>query len=242
MHFEEVSQLFEESNQGGRPLHVWLPRLVLTFMVFAVLVFVVYETTVGLGDRDLGKQSMWALIVAMVLLVLLPVVDRLTVLRVTPGSVEATLAEVKVHAMKEVGELEDQEVSKEAQEKILQAESPDQVQAAMAVAVELNVSRVVERVKEAIAQKRKCYVRYKPDAEAPVEAYLVAPFDVKPGKTPATRANDYLWVYSYEHGHVISLRLGRVLGVELSEETFDPAEVMADWKKEESEWNVPRNW
>jgi len=40
---------------------------------------------------------------------------------------------------------------------------------------------------------------------------------------------------------VVSLRLGRVMGVELSEDTFDPAELMADWKKK-PEWNVAREW
>nr|NIQ77069.1 WYL domain-containing protein [Anaerolineae bacterium] len=110
------------------------------------------------------------------------------------------------------------------------------------IAVELNVNRVMERVKQAIHERRKVYVRYRPDPQGPVETYQVAPLDVKPGKTPATRANDYLWVYSYEHESVISLRLGRVLGVELSEETFDPVELMADWKQKEPQWNVPREW
>jgi predicted DNA-binding transcriptional regulator YafY len=138
--------------------------------------------------------------------------------------------------------LEDREVAETARAQILQAESPDQVQAAMAIAVELNVNRVMERVKQAIHERRKVYVRYRPDSQGPVETYQVAPLDVKPGKTPTTRANDYLWVYSYEHESVISLRLGRVMGVELSEEIFDPVELMADWKQKEPQWNVPREW
>jgi predicted DNA-binding transcriptional regulator YafY len=173
---------------------------------------------------------------------LLLAVDRLTGLKVSPGGVEATLSQVKAQALGEISEIEDREAAEAARAQILQAESPDQVQAAMAMAVELNVNRVMERVKEAIHQKRKVYVRYRPDPQGPVEIYQVACLDVKPGKTPATRANDYLWVYSYEHESVISLRLGRVLGVELSEETFDPAELMADWRKREPEWNVPRDW
>lgn len=75
-----------------------------------------------------------------------------------------------------------------------------------------------------------------------MDAYQVAPLDIKPGKTPATRANDYLWMHSYDHGSTLSLRLERVLGVELSEETFEPAELMAGWEDKEPEWNVPRDW
>jgi hypothetical protein len=232
----------ERSDQREQPLHVWLPGVVLKFLVFLAFAFVLFEATVGLGEQDLSSSRAWVIVAGMMGLLLLLAVDRLIGLRVTTGGLEATLAQVKAQALGEMNEIEDREAAEAARAQILQAESPAQVEAARAMAVELNVNRVMERVKEAIGRKRKCYVRYKPDPEAPVEAYLVAPFDVQPGKTPATHANDYLWVYSYEHESVISLRLGRVLGVELSEETFAPAELMADWKKKEPEWNVPRDW
>ncbi|HID65269.1 MAG TPA: WYL domain-containing protein [Anaerolineae bacterium] len=232
----------ERSDQKEQPLYVWLPAMILKFLVFLAFAFVLFEATVGLGEQELTSNRVWVVVAGMMGLLLLLAVDRLTALRVTAGGVEATLSQVQAQALEEVGELEDKEVADAARAQILQAESPAQVEAARAMAVELNVNRVVERVEQAIVQKRKLYVRYKPDPEALVEAYLVAPLDIKPGKTPATRANDYLWVYSYEHGSVISLRLGRVLGVELSEETFDPAELMAEWKQKEPEWNVPRDW
>jgi hypothetical protein len=232
----------ERSDQEKQPLHIWLPTVVLKLLVFLAFSFVLFEATVGLGERDLSSNRVWVVIAGMMGLLLLLAVDRLTGLKVSPGGVEATLSQVKAQALGEISEIEDREAAEAARAQILQAESPDQVQAAMAMAVELNVNRVMERVKEAIHQKRKVYVRYRPDPQGPVEIYQVACLDVKPGKTPATRANDYLWVYSYEHESVISLRLGRVLGVELSEETFDPAELMADWRKREPEWNVPRDW
>jgi len=231
----------ERSDQKEQPLRVWLPNVALKFLVFLTFAFVLFEATVGLGEQDLSGNRVWVIIAGMAGLLLLLGIDRLTALKVSPTGMEATLSEAQVEALEEVSALEDREVAEAARAQILQAESPAQVKAARAMAVELNVNRVVERVKAAIRQKRKLHVRYRPDSEAPVEAYLVAPLDVKPGKTPATRANDYLWVYSYEHGHVISLRLGRVLGVELSEETFDPAELTAGWKKS-PEWNVPREW
>jgi predicted DNA-binding transcriptional regulator YafY len=232
----------ERSDQKGQPLHIWLPTVMLKLLAFLAFAFVLFEATVGLGEQDLSNSRVWVIIAGMMGLLLLLGIDRLTTLRVSPGGVEATLAQAQAHALEEVGDLEDREVAETARAQILQAESPGQVQVAMAMAVELNVNRVVERVKEAIHQKRKVYVRYRPDPQGPVETYQVACLDVKPGKTPATRANDYLWVYSYEHESVISLRLGRVLGVELSEETFDPAELMADWKQKEPEWNVQRDW
>ena len=154
---------------------------------------------------------------------------------------EVGALQAQIQALEEVGALEDREVAETARAQILQAKNPNQVRAARAMAVELNINRVVQWVKEGIRGKRKCYVRYRSDPAGPVETYLIAPLDVKPGKTPAARANDYVWAYSYAHESVVSLRLGRVLGVELSEETFDPAELMADWKKK-PEWNVAREW
>lgn len=231
----------ERLDRKEQPLYAWLPTMVLKFLVFLAFTFVLFEATVGLGERDLGGNRVWVIIAGMAGLLLLLGIDRLTGLKVSPSGVEATLVQAQAQALEEVGDLEDREVADAARAQILQAESPGQVQAAMAMAVELNVNRVMERVKQAISQKRKVYVRYRPDSQGPVETYQVACLDVKPGRTAATRANDYLWVYSYEHESVISLRLGRVLGVELSEETFDPAELMAQWKKA-PEWNVPRDW
>ena len=230
------------NERKEEPLHVWLPTVVLKFLVFLAFAFVLFAVTVGLGEQDLSSNRVWVVIAGMMGLLLLLAVDRLTALRVTPGGVEATLAQAQAQALEEVGALEDQEVAETARAQILRAESPAQVEAARAMAVELNVNRVMERVKQAISQRRKVYMRYRPDPKGPVETYQVACLDVKPGKTPATRANDYLWVYSYEHESVISLRLGRVMGVELSEETFAPAELMAEWKQREPEWNLPREW
>jgi len=218
------------------------PTVLLKFLVFLVFAFVLFEATVGLGEQDLSTNRVWVIVAGMMGLLLLLAIDRLTELRVSPRGVEATLARAQAQAMEEIGALEDREVAEAARAQILQAENPDQVKGALATAMELNVTRVVERVKEAIRQKRKLYVRYRPDPQAPVDAYQVAPLDIKPGKTPATRANDYLWVHSYDHGSTLSLRLERVLGVELSEETFDPAELMAGWEDKEPEWNVPRDW
>jgi hypothetical protein len=232
----------QKSDPRRQPVHVWLPTMFLKFLVFLAFAFVLFEATVGLGEQDLSGNRVWVVVAGMAGLLLLLTIDRLTELRVSPTGVEATLAQAQAQALEEVGALEDRQVAEAARAQILQAESPAQVEAARAMAVELNVERVVERVKAAIRGKRKVYVRYKPDPEAPVETYLIAPLDVKPGKTPATRANDYLWGHSYEHDSVISLRLGRVLGVELSEETFDPVELMAEWKHKEPEWNVGREW
>jgi predicted DNA-binding transcriptional regulator YafY len=173
---------------------------------------------------------------------LLLAVDRLTELRISPGGLEARLREKKAEALAEVDSLDSPEVAEVARRQILEAESADQIEATKALAVELNVQRAVERIKEAIRERRKCYVRYMPTPETPVETYHVAPLDIKPGKTPSTRGRDYLWAHSFEHDRTVSLRLDRVRGVELSEERFDPQELMSDWETAEPEWNVARDW
>ena len=147
----------------------------------------------------------------------------------------------KARALEHAGELEDPELAQALEAQVLQADSPDQVEAAVSLATELNVTRAVGRIKEAIRDKRRCTIRYRPEGGG-VETYHVAPLDIKPGTTAPTRAKDYVWAHSYEHDHLVSLRLDRVLGVELSEETFDPAEVTAEWEEGERAWNVPRDW
>jgi len=104
--------------------------------------------------RDLSGNRMWVIVAGMAELLLLLGIDRLTALRVTPTGLEATLSEVKAQALEKVGALEDREVAEAARAQILQAKSLAQVEAARAMAVELNVNRVVERVKETIRQKR----------------------------------------------------------------------------------------
>ncbi|MFL7794600.1 MAG: WYL domain-containing protein [Anaerolineae bacterium] len=229
-----------EKNDKKQPVYTWLPKVILTFLVFGTLFFVVYQVTGGM-TADLGDKSMWALLVAMALLVLLPVVDRIQSISLSPTGFEAKLSETQAKAIKEVGAMvEDPKAAEVAQAQILQAQSADQVQAAVAEAVKLNVTRTVDTVREAIQKKRKCYVRYRPVPDEPVQSYYAAPLDIKPGKSAATKANDYLWAYSYEHESVVSLRLDRVIGVEMSEEVFDPAEVTTPGK--EPEWNVAREW
>jgi predicted DNA-binding transcriptional regulator YafY len=229
-------------NHETQPLQVWLPPLILKLLVLVVFAFVLFEATIGLGDRELGANRAWVIVAGMVGLLLLLAVDRLSGIKVSPGGVEATLTEAKVRALKQAAELEDPELAEALGAQVLRSENRDQVKAAVDLVTELNVSRAVERIKEAVRQKRKCTIRYREDPQGPVETYYAAPLDIKPGKTPATRTNDYVWVHSYRHGRVISLRLGRVMGVELSDETFDPAELMADWEDQDPDWNVTRPW
>lgn len=213
----------------------------LKLLVFGALAFVLYEALIGLGEQDLPSSRVWITIAASTGLLLLLGIDRLTGLKVSSSGVEATLTEVKVKALDEISDIENQEAAEAARAEILQAKNPEQVQAAKAVAVELNATRIVERATEAIQSKHKCYVRYRPGPDEAVDTYLVAPLDVKPGATPNTRANDYLWVHSYETGGTRSLRLDRVLRVDITDEPFDPAEVTTGWKKK-PEWNVVREW
>lgn len=228
----------ESKSEQWKPWIGWA----LKFLVFLAFAFVIYEATIGLGAADISNARMWVTIAAMAGLLLLLAIDRLSELSVGPSGMKATLNEAKAQALQEVGGLESREAGAQARSAILQAKSADQVREAVKSAIELNVTRIVERLEEAIRNKRKAYVRYRPDPQATEEIYLVAPLDIKAGRTPATQINDYLWAYSYKLGHVISPRLGQVLGVDLSAESFDPADIMKDWKPGDKNWNVPREW
>ena len=225
-----------------QPIYTWLPPIILKFLVLAAFVFVLYEALIGLGSQELDIARTWVIIAGLAGLLLLLGIDRLTGLKVSPQGLEATLAEAKAQALKQVEELEDDEVAEAAKSQIRQAGSAEEVEGALGLVMELNVNRVVRRVREAIQQKRKLYVRYQSGPDEDPRTFLVAPLDIKPGATPATQARDYLWVYHYEAGRVMSLLLKRVLSAEISEETFDPAQIMAKWGEQEEEWNVPRDW
>jgi predicted DNA-binding transcriptional regulator YafY len=232
----------DKKNDQKQPLHEWLPATILKFLVFLAFAFVIYEVTVGLGEQDLPTGRAWVVVAASAGLLLLLAVDRLTGLKVSPTGVEATMTEVKAEAIEEVGAMvEDPKAAETAREQILQAQSAEQVQAAVKQAVKLNVTRTVDTIQGAIRRKKKCYVRYRPVPDEPVQSYYVAPLDIKKGKSKATEGYDYLWAYSYEHESLVSLRLDRVAGAEPSEESFDPAELTAGWKKR-PKWNVVREW
>ena len=229
----------QDRNGDRNPIEAWLLPLLLKFAVFLVFSCVIAGAMVGVLQRDLTTNRLWLIIGGMVAMLLLLVIDRLVSLKVGPSGMEAKLTQAQAKALDEVAAMEDQEVAKATKERILQAKNPAEVEGAMAEAMSLNVTRVVERVEQAIRDKRRLYVRYLPIPWLSMRAYQEAPLDISPGKTPKTEMHDYLWVYSFEHGRILSLRLERVLGVELSEEAFDPAEVTAQWKEA---WKVEREW
>lgn len=231
-----------KTTPGREPVYAWLPPILLKFLVLGAFVFVLYEATIGLGTQELDTARTWIVIAALFGLLLLLGVDRLTALKVSPKGVEATLAETKAQALKQVENLEDKEVAEAAMAQIRDAASPEEVEGALALAMELNVNRVVTRAHEAIRGKRKLYVRYQSDPAEDAKTFLVAPLDIKPGATAATRARDYLWVYHYEAERVMSLLLKHILSAEISEETFDPTEIVAKWEDRERKWNIPRDW
>jgi|GEM_PF-1993730 len=235
----------KSSNPADRteePRHIWMFSASLKFLVFVVFAFVIFEA-LRQGERTLETTRLWAVIAGMVGLVLLLTIDRLRELRVSPtGGFEATLTEAKASALEEIEGLDHPVAKETAATQILQAKSTEQVEAVRAMAIKLNIGQVMERVKEAIRLKRKIFIRYRPETQEGERTYSASPLDIKPGTSQATKAHDYLWLHLDERDDPISLRMDRVLGVELSEETFDPADIMKSSKDKLPEWNVPRDW
>jgi len=231
----------DNGNQKEKSLREWLPALLLKFLVFLTLAFVVVWTVLKSGGSEIRSGQVWIIIAGMACLLLLLAIDRLEELRLTPTSLQARLSHTKAQALEAVGAIEDQEARAAALAGILQARSVKEVRQVRDLAIELNVNTVEQRIREAIAGCKKIYVRYRAGEAGPVEAYIAAPLDLKPGKSGHSKANDYLWVFSYKHERVLSLLLGKVLGVELSEETFEPVAIIKKFK-DPPEWNIPRNW
>ena len=98
-----------------------------------------------------------------------------------------------------------------------------------------------QRIHEAIKRKKNLIVLYQ--GSGGVKRYSLLPLDVTPGKTERTRENQYLWLYSKQHKTVLSMRMDRVLWTKVSNESFDPAEVMgAIWKDKRPTWILRRKW
>ena len=231
-----------QADQTQEPRHVWMFSVALKLLVFLAFAFVIFEA-LRLGEQELDTNRLWAIIAGMVGLVLLLTIDRLRELRVSPtGGFEATLDEAKTSALEEIDGLDHPVAKEAAAAQILQAKSAEQIEAVRAMAIKLNVSQVMDRVREAIRLKRKLFIRYRPEGEKTERTYSASPLDIKPGTSQATKGNDYLWIYFDEENNTVSLRLDRVLGVELSEETFDPKEMLKSWKDKAPEWNLPRDW
>jgi len=230
-----------EGNRQEAALRIWLPAI-LKLLVLIIFAFVLYEATVGLGSAELSSSRVQVIIAGMLGLLLLLAIDRLTELSMSGSGFTATLSEAKVRALQQVETLDNRQVAEVTRAKIMAASSPAEVQGALSLAQELNVTRIVDQITQAIAEKRRLHVYYRPTPTAPEEVHLVAPLDIKPGKTPDTATRDYLWAYDFTGDHVVSFRLDRVPRVELSEETFDPAAIMKDWKDRTPQWNVPRDW
>lgn len=231
----------EKNDPQVRDTQERKPAPLLKFLVFLTLAFVVVWTVVKSGGNDIRSGQAWVIIAGMAFLLLLLTIDRLEELRVTPTGLQAMLARSKARALDEVGAIEDEEARADALAGILQARSVQEVRQARDVAIELNADTIWQRIEEAITTCRKIYVRYRPGANGPMETYMAAPLDLEPGQTSRSKAKDYLLVFSYKHDSLIKLILNKVLGVELSEETFEPAEMFEKFK-EPPEWNFRRDW
>lgn len=218
----------------------WLPTILLKFLVFAAYAFVLGTILLGIGVGELSSQQAWVVVACLFGLLLLLAIDRLQELSIKPTGVEAKLSEIKAQAVETVKEIEDPEVRRDALEQIARAQNPQEVQSAKEQAVELNVDRNQRLIIEAIQDQRVVRVTYKASQEDEAETFVCAPLDISPGGTEKTRGFDYLWVYSFERDRPLSFRLDRVLGVDLTDETFNSTQVTKDFKKKD--WNIPRDW
>jgi len=231
----------ENNDTKEKAQREWLPPLLLKFLVFLILAFVVVWTALKSGGDDFRSGQVWVIVAGMACLLLLLVIDRLEELRVSPTGLQASLSQSKARALESVGAIEDGEARSAALAGILQARSVKEVRQARDTAIELNAETIEGRVEEAINERRKIYVRYRADEDRPMETYMATPLDLKPSKTRRSKASHYLWVFSYKHNRVLSLLLGKVLGVEISEDHFEPADITKNFK-EPPEWNIPRDW
>ena len=221
------------------PRRDW-PAVLLKFLVFAAYAFVLATILLGLGGGDLTSQQAWVVVAGLFGLLLLLAVDRLQALSIRPTGVEARLSEAKAQALETVTEIEDPQVRQEALEQIARAQNVQEVQSAAEQAVELNIDRNQRLIREAIQDRRVVRVTYKASPDQAAESLLCAPLDISPGRTEKTHGFDYFWAYSLERERPLSFRLDRVLGVDLTEETFIPAQVTRDFKRQD--WNIPRAW
>lgn len=110
-----------------------------------------------------------------------------------------------------------------------------------ATAVRYFRAQTARNIHQAIQKKRKVKVGYQ-NAQG-IRTFILAPLDIKGGRSPATRKNRYFWAYDEAGQRVVSLRLDRVAVALPTDEHFDPAGPAQLWAgKEPPRWNLPREW
>ncbi|MFN8459278.1 MAG: pentapeptide repeat-containing protein [Anaerolineae bacterium] len=93
------------------------------------------------------------------------------------------------------------------------------------------------------AIKQQCKVTLQYMGAGTTKRERVIPLDVRPGLSPGTRHNRYLWGYSEESKFRRPYPINEILRVEPTEERFDPKEALRiAGKKNSKEFALPRDW
>jgi len=93
---------------------------------------------------------------------------------------------------------------------------------------------------EAIAEKKKVWVRFYSTADNGVLEHVCAPMDYGPGGDTHDGLNRYwLWDYASNAGsHTLGLAPQQIVDLQVLGEVFDPA----DFGVRSSPWFIPRDW
>ena len=221
-------------------------KIMLTASTFAVLATIPMRILFGMEPDKLGAAHFGLIAASIGGMLLLPVVDRLIELNLSPTGFSAKLDEVKKNAAEAIAATAGPAVAEAVRPQLELATTPEAVHAIREVAVNveglrLNVAENLGKIDQAIRDRRVvllCLARSPGDASIELKGY---PFDIKKGRTPKVADQDYVWVYDPAEQTMKSPRLSGIRKVEVLNETFDPAPILATFK-EPPAWNVPRDW
>ena len=104
---------------------------------------------------------------------------------------------------------------------------------------------IADEIAEAIGACRRLRLVYTRKADGVTSIHEVAPVDIRPGDTPATATNEYLWAWCFAEDKLERHLLDRVRSVEILPTRFEPAEILARWPSgwpQPSTWRIGRTW
>lgn len=111
----------------------------------------------------------------------------------------------------------------------------------------MDSTEIVGALTAAIADRRIVRLGYsRLQRGAMLTLHYIAPIDIRPGESEATRGILYLWAYCFDQSRLETHLLGRVRSVTPSDEVFDPDLIMRLWPTDRwpvpPDWVVPRDW
>ncbi len=212
----------KEKPGPDRPLN-WMTKALL-FLIYLPFAYAFIHIIVTASDGDFTASQVVVLGLLIFGMIVLLVSERLVELRFSRDGVIASMAPLKADVLANIPYLtEDPDIAETVSKEVVQAQNVREVKSAVEKARGLNITKNLKIAEQAIQEKKKVFIRYRPVDDSEIKNYLEIPVDLKPGDTVKSAPYDYFVTYSEEDGHPKTFRVDRIISLAISDQSFDRA-------------------